>query len=139
MTNQFIDNLNAVCDKLGIAIDWTSDNLMPQIQDLLTRYGWYLLVSSIASVVICVLAIVFGAILLAKTESSFNKGTWARDTDLKSIKTHSGIGFTCLALSVFCIALGISILLLSIDSVVKAATIPDIYAAQRLIEMLQPQ
>lgn len=138
MTNQFIENLNAVCDKLGIAIDWTSDNLMPQIQDLLTRYGRYLLVSNIVFVVIGVLAIVFGAILLTKTNSSFNKGTWARDADLTSIKTHSGIGFTCLSLSIFCIALGIIILLLRIDSVVKAATIPDIYAAQRLIEMLQP-
>lgn len=137
MTNQFIENLNAVCDKLGIVIDWTSDNIMPQIQDLLTRYGRYLLVSNLTGVIFGVVLLVFGAILLVKTELSYERGTWALSKEYKSIKCHSILGCTGLSVSIVSLILGGILFLFCIGGAISAATIPDIYAAQKLLEMLQ--
>lgn len=137
MTNQFIENLNAVCDKLGIAIDWTSDNLMPQIQDLLTRYGRYLLVANVTGSIFGAILVIFGAILLVKTELSFERGTWALSKEYQYLKCHSTLGYAGLSVSIMSLVLGLILLLSCVSGAISAATIPDIYAAQRLLEMIQ--
>lgn len=40
-SSQIIDIINALCDKFGIAIDWTSENIMPKIQHLVGEYCQY--------------------------------------------------------------------------------------------------
>lgn len=52
VSNQIIEVLNTLCEKFGIAIDWTSQNVMPYIQELMkkavnyelwTSTGWFLI------------------------------------------------------------------------------------------------
>lgn len=52
VSNQIIEVLNALCEKFGIAIDWTSQNVMPYVQELVkkavnyelwTSVGWFLI------------------------------------------------------------------------------------------------
>ena len=38
MSTEIINVLEYLCDKLGIAIDWTSENVWPQVMDVLGRY-----------------------------------------------------------------------------------------------------
>ena len=33
-SEQIIEVLNALCEKFGIAIDWTAENVMPYLTDL---------------------------------------------------------------------------------------------------------
>lgn len=56
-SNQFIEVLDALCDKIGIAIDWTSQNVVPYVTDLVTRIITYEISTSAAWIVIA--AIVF--------------------------------------------------------------------------------
>lgn len=56
-SSQFIEVLNALCDKIGIAIDWTSQNVVPYATDLATRIITYEISTSVAWIVIA--AIVF--------------------------------------------------------------------------------
>ena len=56
-SSQFIEVLDALCDKIGIAIDWTSQNVIPYITDLTTRIITYEISTSAAWIVIA--AIVF--------------------------------------------------------------------------------
>ena len=57
MSSQFIEVLDALCDKIGIAIDWTSQNVVPYVTDLATRIITYEISTSAAWIVIA--AIVF--------------------------------------------------------------------------------
>lgn len=52
VSNQIIEVLNALCEKFGIAIDWTGQNVMPYVQELMkkavnyelwTSVGWFLI------------------------------------------------------------------------------------------------
>ena len=52
VSNQIIEVLNALCEKFGIVIDWTSRNVMPYMQELMkkavnyelwTSVGWFLI------------------------------------------------------------------------------------------------
>lgn len=52
VSNQIIEVLNALCEKFGIVIDWTGQNVMPYVQELIkkavnyelwTSIGWFLI------------------------------------------------------------------------------------------------
>jgi hypothetical protein len=60
MSTEVIQILDALCEKFGLAIDWTSDNVIPYLQQIGQRCVNYQLASSI-------LWIVFGSIFLIMT------------------------------------------------------------------------
>lgn len=47
MSNEVIKVLDHICDKFGIAIDWSSSNVMPYLQDLMVRMTKYVTYTSI--------------------------------------------------------------------------------------------
>ena len=60
MSTEIINVLNYIGEKLGIAIDWTSENIWPQVLDILGRYRIFQIVSnSIWMIVFVALAICF--------------------------------------------------------------------------------
>lgn len=56
--SQFIEVLDALCEKFGIVIDWTSQNVMPYLTDLATRFISYEIWTSAAWIVILGVAFV---------------------------------------------------------------------------------
>lgn len=47
-SGEIVNVLDYLCGKFGIAIDWTSDNVMPYLEDLCGRYINYEVYTSIA-------------------------------------------------------------------------------------------
>ena len=56
-SSQFIEVLDALCEKFGIAVDWTSQNVVPYLTDLAARIITYEIWTSAACITIA--AIVF--------------------------------------------------------------------------------
>lgn len=54
VSNQIIEVLDALCEKFGIAIDWTSQNVMPYVQELMKKAVNYELWTSIVSFILFV-------------------------------------------------------------------------------------
>ena len=52
VSNQIIDVINALCEKFGVAIDWTSQNVMPYMQELMKKVVSYELWTSVGWIVI---------------------------------------------------------------------------------------
>lgn len=67
--------LDALCDKVGIAIDWSAENIAPQLEAFVARYGTYLAASSIFGLVLSVLFIAAGVTGIVLTYRSYQKGT----------------------------------------------------------------
>ncbi len=57
MSEEIIKVLDNLGEKFGIAIDWTSQNVMPYIQELMNRYRSYFLTS-------CAIWLIFELVLL---------------------------------------------------------------------------
>ena len=51
-SDEIIKVLDDLCDKFGIVIDWSSQNILPYLQDLMSRYTNYELVTSIVYLII---------------------------------------------------------------------------------------
>ena len=76
MSQEIINVLNYICEKIGVAIDWTADNIWPQVLDILERYCIFKVVGlSIWMFVIVALAIVFahfGKIAISNYKSCYD-------------------------------------------------------------------
>ncbi len=60
VSDQVIQVLNKVCEKIGIAVDWSQENVVPYLQELCTKYVRYEIVWSIVTLVtLAVLTMLF--------------------------------------------------------------------------------
>lgn len=71
MSDEIIKVLDDLCDKFGIAIDYSSNNILPYLQDLLDRYTKYELTTSIIQLVVSCSILVVLIIINVKFDPYF--------------------------------------------------------------------
>lgn len=64
MSAQIIEVLNDICDKFGIAVDWTSKNIQPYLKELMTKCVNYKLATDIVWLVVGIVLLIIGGVLL---------------------------------------------------------------------------
>lgn len=52
ISDQTIQVLDAIAERMGVAINWTADNVMPYLQQLCAKYITYTIARSVAAAVI---------------------------------------------------------------------------------------
>lgn len=65
MDNKVIEVFDYLSEKIGIAIDWTSENVMPQVTDFMERYCIYNIVKCGVWITIS-LALIFSSVYIIK-------------------------------------------------------------------------
>lgn len=73
ISNQIIAVLDNICEKFGIAIDWTAANALPYVQDSFVRIIKYEIATSVAWIVICAITGFFTLRLVLKTIKNFDE------------------------------------------------------------------
>lgn len=76
-SQEIINVLDYLCQKFGIAIDWTSESVMPYLEDLAARYIRYEVMSSIAWMIILPVIAILIAIPLAIFHKKANELHWS--------------------------------------------------------------
>lgn len=66
MSEEIIKVLDNLCEKFGIAIDWTSQNVVPYLKELVGRFINYEVVTSIFWIIVGVIAIIIPVIVIKK-------------------------------------------------------------------------
>ena len=69
INKEFVD---AIAEKFGVLIDWSAENVIPQIMDILTRYRTYELFSRGFELAIWLFAFITGLIVLIKMIKGFD-------------------------------------------------------------------
>lgn len=96
VSNQIIEVLNALCDKFGIAINWTGQNVLPYVQELMGKAVSYELWTSVAWLAIFVVAtiVAYGICFLGNDRVDWD--TRALFTMIGiTVFIVCGIGITC--------------------------------------------
>ena len=62
MSQEIINVLNYLGEQLGIAIDWSSENVWPQVMDILGRYRLFELATTSIWLVIELAMLIFAAL-----------------------------------------------------------------------------
>lgn len=76
ISNEIIEVLDYLCDKFGIAIDWTNQNIMPYLEQLFTKFIAWELSTSIAYIVIfAIVAVILTIVLIwsARTDVTLSE------------------------------------------------------------------
>ena len=112
-SSQFIEVLDALCEKFGIVVDWTSQNVMPYLTDLATRLISYEIWTSAARIVI--LGVVFVVIwkLTKNARKDFSFGNEGK----------------CVCAWVACGIIGIIFVVVAcveVFDIIRALTIPEV-------------
>ena len=122
MSNEVIKVLDHICDKFGIAIDWSSSNVMPYLQDLMMRMTKYVTYTSILWLVISIITIVTSIYLCIK----FIK--LSRDTYYDDI-----VPICCAVITPIIVIVFFLVGVTACENLIEVNTVPEKY----IIEMIQ--
>ncbi len=64
MSTQIIEVLNDICEKFGVAVDWTSKNVQPYLKELMMKCVNYKLATDIVWLVVGVILLIIGGVLI---------------------------------------------------------------------------
>ena len=82
MNNKVIEVLDYLCAKFGVVIDWTSNNIWPQVTEFMARYATYSIVRAVAWIAICTIGVVASVIFLKKIYKSYKNHAFWYDEEL---------------------------------------------------------
>lgn len=64
VSSQIIEVFNEICNKFGIVIDWSADNILPYLTELVNRIALFVIGKETVSVVICCIMIAIATIII---------------------------------------------------------------------------
>lgn len=130
MDNKVIEVLDYMGDKLGIAIDWTSANIMPQVTEFMERYKVYAVVKGSVWLLISIIVVLIAVCMLKKIVTQRNKmeGFWWDEDEIMVITTV-----------VCCVAFFVCIIttVVNIFEIIKWSFIPEIQFFETFSEYLK--
>ena len=73
INQQIIEIFNTLCEKFGVVIDWTSNNVLPQLQILVKKFATYKIITDSSQVLISIVLIVGGIVAIKKIFISYKE------------------------------------------------------------------
>ena len=138
MDNKVIEILDYMGEKIGIAIDWTAENVWPQVIEFMSRYQTYAIVDCVIGMVLSLIGLVVSFLLIKSMVRGYKKkGSVWRDDTFSSFNSPS---FLCIIMAIIsAIVVGISIFTLfgNISEVIKWAIVPEIQFFETFSEYLK--
>lgn len=135
MNQQIIEIFDTLCEKFGVAIDWASNNVLPQLQILVKKFATYKIITDSSHILISIVLIVVGIIAIEKIFISYKEISKQDISDnLFFERTRFGglcsidmriIGYIFSILGGFAIVFGVIILKFSIDALVRDIVFPE--------------
>ena len=127
MSEEVIKILDALAEKFGLAIDWTSANVLPYLQQLCGKYVTYEIATSVMWMLIGICLLFVGKYSIKKTKQYWKKYEEDTYSDYDDITIMFGF------LAVCAIVGGIVVILCQTFDIVTCITFPE----KIIIEELQ--
>lgn len=149
MSQEIIKVFNYIGEKLGIAIDWTQDNVMPYLEDLVGRFVKLNIIEDIIGIVcwgLIVIGCIIGAIILLNGYRKIQSATdeistmywksWERiDGSMRWDMTP--FGYATMFVSIVGLTFGVPFLGVCISELIKWIYIPEFQIAEEVSYILQ--
>lgn len=116
MSEEIIKVLDALSQKVGLAVDWTSVNVIPYLQQIYTKMVNYELWTSVAWIVISLIPIILLIIFGRYCDKNEGKESFKDDEDF-----IIAIGFILVILTV----IGIIITIFQVFDIITCLTFPE--------------
>lgn len=125
VSEQIIQVIDALCEKFGIAVDWTSENVIPYITNLCGKLVKFEIWTSIFSMVIWAAIIIASIVATKKLYPTFKNGI---EENLANYDCGWIILSVFAVLTLFIVNIvGICLIEQQVTDIIKCATFPEMY------------
>ena len=132
VSEQIIQVINDLCTKLGIAINWTGDNVIPYIETLCKKLVTYEIATSAAQILLWILICIAAAVATKKLTPVFKKGLeedWNEGWEVATVFSILGL------VGIYIAALIVTIF--QIGDIIKCVTFPEMYVFEYIQKLIQ--
>ena len=138
MSEEIIKVLDYLGAQIGIAIDWSSENVWPQVMDILGRYRLFELATTSFWVVVEIAMLIFALITFKSMFKNYMTFKKNGETNFWWFKSYgstclTGFGAVTMAASIVCVMFSLIGLPHDIEEIFKWLIIPEI----QYLEMLK--
>ena len=138
MSQEIINVLNYLGEQLGIAIDWSSENVWPQVMDILGRYRLFELATTGIWLVIELAMLIFAALAFKSMFKNYMAFKKSGETNFWWFKNYgctylTDFGVVGLTIGGLCVLFGLMRIPTNIEELFRWAIIPEI----QYLEMLK--
>ena len=126
VSEQIIQVLDVLCEKFGIAVNWTSENVIPYLEILCGKLITYEIYTSIVWMVIMTLVSIGSIVATKKLYPTFKNGCEENARSYCDVGWEIASTFAIIALVIINFAT-ICVLATQIMDIVKCATFPEMY------------
>lgn len=137
MDNSIIEAMEYLGQKIGVAIDWTSEMVWPQVLEFVDRFQIYKIATTSVGAVICVAITVLLTILLVKILFPKNKdeSIWRDYYYYRNEYEWSGTAIGAFIFGVFGFAMFAAFSAMCIDDLLRWSIIPEYQFAKELMNL----
>ena len=125
MSAQIIEVLNDICEKFGIAVDWTSKNIQPYLKELMAKCINYKLATDIVWLVVGIVLLIIGGVLL---RFAFNNNRKYHEITDYHERMYSNLDETVCGQIIFggiCIGIAVVLTLYFTINLITCVTFPE--------------
>lgn len=120
MSEEIIKVLDALAEKFGLAVDWTSANVIPYLEQLCGKYVNYEMTTSSIWLIFGIVCIIFGMVLFKKMKYCYSK----------SDELNQSVGYTygCIGSAIgfgILTIIGISVVMFQAFDIITCFTFPE--------------
>ena len=138
MSEEIINVLNHLAEQLGIAIDWTTENVWPQVMSVLGRYRLFELVSTSFWLIIEVAMLIIAAIIFKKMAKNYMNIKKTKEDNFWWWRGYcsnnlTGFGAVLMTIGILFAVLSLVGIPFDIDELFKWVIVPEI----KYLEMLK--
>ena len=105
MSNEVIKVLDNLAQKFGVAIDWTSQNVMPYLQELMSRFIKYKIATNVMWLVVGIVLFIISIILFKKIQKWRKSENYHKDRydDDEMLYILGILGISCIIITAIAI------------------------------------
>lgn len=77
--NKVVEAIDAIAEKFGVAIDWTKQDVLPVLNDLIHRFASYKIAYTIVVLVIFLIIMILGVYFITSVQKKWEKSEHSYD------------------------------------------------------------
>lgn len=121
MSNEVIKVLDNLAQKFGVAIDWTSQNIMPYLQELMSRFIKYKIATDVIWLVVGIVLFIISIILFKKIQK------WKKSKNFNTSYSDDDLLYALGIFGIVCIISGaITIIICYTNGIIQNIFVPEL-------------
>lgn len=136
VSEQIIQVINALCEKFGIAINWTSENVLPYVELLCRKLIMYEIWTSIAWTIVAITMIIASVMFYKKMRVNYKEKS--KEATFSWETADWEIGFIIsIIIAIASVIIGGTMIICQILDIIKCLTFPEMYVFEYVNRLIQ--